>query len=114
MTPAEIRTAVHEAMLPLLERIDTLGRGVEFQRRVIETLMQRRTDPTHLSILEISAVFGIAEKTARSRFAGQLEAIPGSKRRGVPVSKLELAWMSDRTARAAKAARRRDQKAVAP
>jgi hypothetical protein len=61
------------------------------------TMLGRTTDPTHLSIEEVARIERVSLKTVRNRISSghfDLQAIPGTRRMGIPVEQVFARWMS--------------------
>lgn len=85
-----------------LEELRVLTTDVHDVARVAMTLLERLTDPTHLTVSEAARFLGLSEKTVRTRIksgALTLETIPGTRRRGIPLRQLSSGWVSAKFAR---------------
>lgn len=91
---------------------DTVGQLLEEireERRLAAILIDRITDPTHLTIEELARYWDVSEVQIRRKInAGQLtlEVIPGTRRSGIPVREVRGRWIPIQKARRAAALER--------
>jgi hypothetical protein len=82
--------------------VESLDDGVRDVSNLTKLMMSRQTDVTHVTVSEAATFMSVTTKTIRNRIAaGQLtlEAIPGTRKSGIPVRELSSGWLPIRDTR---------------
>lgn len=77
-------TTTEEALVGVYAKLTELQQTMARQNSLVEVLLERVVDSTHVSIAELATLHKISKSAAHARWGQWLEQIPGTKRYGVP------------------------------
>jgi len=83
--------------LAIFQRVDAIAKSLDFNNRLVEQLIGRVSESTHVTIAEAAQILGVSRTTIHRRFAAHLEQIPGKRGEYLSVSILKDAYVSSST-----------------
>lgn len=88
--PADLSLAIYQ-------RVDQTLKELSFLNALMETLVDRVTDSSHVTIGEAAKILGVSRGTIRRRFAAHFQQIPGKRGEYIARETLKDAYVSAAT-----------------
>ncbi len=98
-----VESVPRDLCLAILQRVDLIAKEQQFQTALLNFLILRVKDPSHVTIAEAALILGVSRGTIHNRFAAFFEQIPGKRGLYLPIEILKDAYISAATLNTARA-----------